>query len=190
MELFTPDDLRKLYLPDVAHEQEAYLAGVFEELVSGGRDDVQAALATDRVTYLPEDLLVKLDRASMQHALEVRSPFMDTDLVQFAAGLDAGQLIGRGSKTLLRKAFAADLPEGHFDRPKMGFAVPIGEWLRTDLREMLYDLIKAQDSFAGQFFDRSYIQKLIAEHETSKKDHSQRLYALLVLELWRHRVEE
>lgn len=188
MELFSPADLARIYLPERAQAEEAYLAQMFQGLLQG-RDDVPAALATDRLTYLPEDLLVKLDRSSMQHALEVRSPFMDTDLVQFAAGLDTAQLIGKGSKTLLRKAFSGDLPPGHFDRPKMGFAVPIGEWLRTDLREMLYDYVNAQDSFAGQFFDRPAIMRMITDHEHSKRDHSQRLYALLVLELWKRKTE-
>ncbi len=183
MELFSPDDLRQMYRPEMTDSDEAYLAATYEQLMEG-RDEVQAALATDRITYLPEDLLVKLDRSSMQHALEVRSPFMDTELVQFAAGLDAQQLLGRGGKSLLRLAFAQDLPEGHFDRPKMGFAVPIGEWLRTDLREMLYDHVNAQDAFSGQYFDRTFINRMISEHESGRRDHSQRLYALLVLELW------
>jgi len=181
MELFSPDEVNHLMLGGAAGE--GYLAGLYGELLPG-RGEVQTALAVDRLTYLPEDLLVKVDRASMQHALEVRRPFLDTDVVQFAAGLDTGQLLGRGSKSLLRHAFAADMPAGHFDRPKMGFAVPIGEWLRTDLREMLHDSIAAEGSFASQFFDRKYIAQMVSEHESSTRDHSQRLYALLVLELW------
>jgi asparagine synthase (glutamine-hydrolysing) len=151
-----------------------------------GRDIVQAALATDRVTYLPDDLLTKIDRASMLHALEVRSPFMDHELVQFAAGLTTDQLLKGGPKRMLREAFKDDLPTWVFKRRKMGFAVPIGEWFRTDpnLRAMLRDNLFAADSFARQHFNMPVVQRLIDEHEQQRIDHSQRLYALLMLELW------
>jgi asparagine synthase (glutamine-hydrolysing) len=190
MELFSPAQLRRLYRADISEADEVYVAGAFDALAAE-REDVPAAAAVDRVTYLPEDLLVKVDRCSMQHALEVRNPFMDTELVQYAAGLDTGQLLGGGSKTLLRHAFAGDLPPGHFDRPKMGFAVPIGEWLRTDLREMLNDLCNAENSFTSACFDRAYLSRLVSDHEHGRQDHSQRLYAILVLELWwaRHGVK-
>jgi asparagine synthase (glutamine-hydrolysing) len=136
------------------------------------------------VTYLPEDLLAKVDRCSMLHALEVRSPFMDHELVQFAAGLSTEDLLSRGSKSMLRRAFAADLPGEVFSRTKMGFAVPIGQWFRQDLREMLHDLLLASDAFAAGRFHRPAIEQLLSEHEQARVDHSQRLYALLMLELW------
>lgn len=148
------------------------------------RDEVQAALATDRVTYLPGDLLTKVDRASMLHALEVRSPFMDHELVQFAAGLTTDQLLKGGPKRMLREAFAQDLPAWVFKRKKMGFSVPIGEWFRGELRAMLHDHLFAADSFASQHFNRAVLERLVQEHELERVDHSQRLYALLMLELW------
>jgi asparagine synthase (glutamine-hydrolysing) len=148
------------------------------------RDDVQAALAADRMTYLPDDLLTKVDRASMLHALEVRSPFMDHELVQFAAGLTTDQLLKGGPKRMLREAFKDDLPAWVFKRKKMGFAVPIGEWFRGELKSMLRDNLFASDSFARQHFDMKVVERLVEEHERQKVDHSQRLYALLMLELW------
>jgi asparagine synthase (glutamine-hydrolysing) len=147
-------------------------------------DPVQAALATDRITYLPDDLLTKVDRASMLHALEVRSPFMDHELVQFAANLTTDQLLKGGPKRMLREAFAQDLPAWVFKRKKMGFAVPIGEWFRGELRAMLRDNLFASDSFAHQHFNVRVVQRLVDEHEQERVDHSQRLYALLMLELW------
>jgi asparagine synthase (glutamine-hydrolysing) len=160
------------------------LAGVFSAARRDGLDAVQAALTTDRVTYLPDDLLVKLDRCSMLHALEVRSPFMDHELVQFAAGLSTDQLLGGGPKRMLREAFAQDLPAWVFERPKMGFAVPIGEWFRGELRPMLRDHLFAADSFAKQHFNMPLVGRLLDEHEQERVDHSERLYALLMLELW------
>jgi asparagine synthase (glutamine-hydrolysing) len=148
------------------------------------KDVVRASLALDRRTYLPGDLLTKVDRASMLHALEVRSPFMDHELVRFAAGLTTDQLLRGGPKRMLREAFAADLPAWVFKRKKMGFAVPIGEWFRGELRPMLRDHLFAADSFAAGHFNRSVVERLVEEHETFKVDHSQRLYALLMLELW------
>jgi asparagine synthase (glutamine-hydrolysing) len=148
------------------------------------RDDVRAALAVDRVTYLPEDLLAKVDRASMLHALEVRSPFMDHELVTFASMLSADHLLLGGGKRMLREAFRRDLPRHVFSRRKMGFAVPIGQWLRKDLRCMLHDLLFAADSFASSHFDKPVLEALVEEHQHHELDHSQRLYGLLMLELW------
>jgi asparagine synthase (glutamine-hydrolysing) len=150
------------------------------------QDEVRAALALDRLIYVPDDLLTKVDRASMLHALEVRSPFMDHELVQFAASLRTDQLLKGGPKRMLREAFAADLPDFVFKRRKMGFAVPIGDWFRGELRPMLRDHLFASDSFARQHFDMATVERLVEEHEQSRVDHSQRLYALLMLELWHH----
>jgi asparagine synthase (glutamine-hydrolysing) len=174
-----------------------WLAHEFAALADG-RDVVQTAMALDRLTYLPEDLFTKVDRAAMLHALEVRSPFMDPVVVRFAAGLTTEQLFGgranarafmqspmtAPAKLLLREAFAADLPVVVFKRPKMGFAVPVGEWLRTHLRPMLHDAVQSRDSFAAAHLDPVTIQRLLREHESSQVDHSQRLYALLMVELW------
>jgi asparagine synthase (glutamine-hydrolysing) len=170
----------------------------FAAFNADGLDVVEAATALDRVTYLPEDLLTKVDRAAMLHALEVRSPFMDGGLVAMAAGLKTEHLFGsRGgaaafmqspmtapAKKLLRDAFARDLPPQVFKRPKMGFAVPIGEWFRGDLRSMLRDSLSAADSFAAAHLQPTAVQQLLDRHETGEADHSQRLYALLMLELW------
>jgi asparagine synthase (glutamine-hydrolysing) len=120
----------------------------------------------------------------MLHNLEVRSPFMDHELVQFAAGLTTDQLLKGGPKRMLREAFAKDLPDFVFKRPKMGFAVPIGEWFRGPLRGMLRDNLFATDSFGRQHFNMKVVERLVDEHESQRVDHSQRLYALLMLELW------
>jgi asparagine synthase (glutamine-hydrolysing) len=160
------------------------IAERYEQLLASGRDVVQAALAVDREIYLPDDLLAKVDRCSMLHALEVRSPFMDEALVRFAANLPSDQLIRGGPKRLLRLAFAGDLPASVFSRKKMGFAVPIGEWFRGSLREMLLDHLPAANSFANSHFNMPAIHRLLDEHQASRVDHSQRLYALLMLELW------
>jgi asparagine synthase (glutamine-hydrolysing) len=149
-----------------------------------GRTPVECALAVDRVFYLPDDLLTKVDRCSMLHALEVRSPFMDHELVEFAATLTTPQLLKGGPKRMLREAFADVLPAWVFRRKKMGFAVPIGEWFRGELRPMLHDHLFARDAFAATHFNMDVVRRLVDDHERERIDHSQRLYALLMLELW------
>ncbi|HEY1921843.1 MAG TPA: asparagine synthase-related protein, partial [Tepidisphaeraceae bacterium] len=180
--LFDSDLLGALY-PTSSQRRPNPVIEAYERL-SHNRDRVQTALATDRETYLPGDLLAKLDRASMLHALEVRSPFMDHDLVRIAASLSTDQLLKGGPKRMLREAFAGDLPDFVFKRKKMGFAVPIGQWLRESLRSMMEDLLGAADSFASAHFQTKVIREMIDKHCTGKVDHSQRLYALVMLELW------
>ncbi len=147
-------------------------------------DVVEAALACDRRRYLPDDLLTKVDRCSMLHGLEVRSPFMDHELVAFASGLKVGQLLKGGAKRMLREAFAQDLPDWMFKRRKMGFAVPVGDWFRGPLRAMLRDTLFASHAFGRAHFNMKVVERLVEEHESQRVDHSQRLYALLMLELW------
>ncbi|HWP40890.1 MAG TPA: asparagine synthase (glutamine-hydrolyzing) [Tepidisphaeraceae bacterium] len=161
-----------------------HVAELFQRQLGTGATPVQAALAVDRITYLPDDLLTKVDRCSMLHGLEVRSPFMDHELVQLAAGLKPDQLFKGGPKRMLREAFAKDLPDFVFKRTKMGFAVPIGAWFRGELRSMLREELFASDSFSRNHFNMKLVQRLVDEHERRHVDHSQRLYALLMLELW------
>ncbi len=181
LRLFDEKSLAELYLqpPD-----ERWLKLNNIRLGRFARERVVAALATDRETYLPGDLLTKVDRCSMLHALEVRSPFMDHELVRFASTFTTDELLKGGPKRMLREAFANDLPAWVFKRKKMGFAVPIGEWFRGQLRPMLHDHLFAADSFAAAHFNMPVVRRLVDEHERERVDHSQRLYALLMLELW------
>ena len=179
MRLFSPELVDRL-LPDAGGPDEAVTLDDYLD----DRGVMAAAAALDRATYLPGDLLVKLDRCSMLHALEVRSPFMDSGLLRFASTLaDAELRDARGGKKLLRDAFAPDLPAEVFARRKMGFAVPIGDWFRGDLRPMLRDTLLAADSFARSHLNLQVVSELLDAHDAGV-DHGQRLYALLMLELW------
>jgi asparagine synthase (glutamine-hydrolysing) len=181
--LMNPAMIQSLFLVAPDSVPSDFIEKTFEQCKKG-KGVAETAMAVDRLTYLPEDLLTKVDRCSMRHALEVRSPFMDHDLVNFTAGLSAAQLFRGRSKRLLRMAFERDLPPWVFRRKKMGFAVPIGQWLRTSLRSMLHDLLFSADSFASDNFQRPVLQQMIREHQHRRQDHGQRLYALLMLELW------
>jgi asparagine synthase (glutamine-hydrolysing) len=109
---------------------------------------------------------------------------MDHDLVHLVSRLQTPQLLRGGPKRMLREAFAPDLPDFVFRRKKMGFAVPIGDWLRTTLRPMAEDLLTATDSFAAKYFQTKIIRRILDHHTSGQADHSQRLYVLIMLELW------
>ena len=183
LRLFSESSIHALLSERRRAEPVLHFDALFDEQLKD-RDVVRAAGCVDRLSYLPDDLLTKLDRASMLHALEVRSPFMDHELVHFAASLSTPQLLEGGGKRMLREAFSADLPPTVFARPKMGFAVPIGQWFRSDLSEMLRGMLFAEDSFTEANLNSDFVRKLVDEHQVGKRDHAQRLYALLMLELW------
>ena len=181
--LFDDETVADLW-PDAPPADRPLLNRAFRSFERQRRSEVEAALASDRHFYLPHDLLTKVDRCSMLHGLEVRSPFMDHELVQFAAGLTTDQLLKGGPKRMLREAFKDDLPAWVFKRKKMGFAVPIGDWFRGELRPMLRDTLFSSHAFGRTHFDMKVVERLVDEHESKRVDHSQRLYALLMLELW------
>lgn len=191
LRLFDGPTLRRLLLgswqPGL-ETSEQWLRKLYEQF-QAGRDAVRAAMRADQAGYLPGDLFAKVDASSMLHALEVRSPFMDPQVIDWANRLPTDALTNRRhGKLILRRAFAADLPAEVFQRRKMGFAVPIGEWFRGPLRPMLEDLLFAGQSFASEHFQMPVVRSMVREHVARQIDHSQRLYALLMLELW-HRVE-
>jgi len=145
-------------------------------------------LYVDLRSYLPEDLLVKVDIASMAHGLEARSPFLDHRLIEFATRIPAVlKLRGATTKYFLRQALRGLLPDEILQRPKMGFAVPLGPWLRSELRAMAFDTLL--DSRASQrgYFRPAAIRRLLEEHSAGLHDHAARLWSLLWLELW-HRM--
>jgi asparagine synthase (glutamine-hydrolysing) len=135
-------------------------------------------------TYLPYDLMVKSDRCSMAHALEARAPFLDTALVEYAATLPPSYLRrGRDTKRVLKQAFADLLPPQIMTRGKMGFGVPLGAWFRNDLREYLHDRL-GDGARLWQWLDRRAGQAILDEHQRGARDHGQKLWLLLTLEVW------
>lgn len=142
--------------------------------------------------YLPGDLLRKTDTASMSVGLEVRCPFLDQSVQAFAYGTPIRMLMrGNRPKALLRELAARHLPAGIVNRPKQGFAIPISEWFRTDfggLRTLLMDVLGSREPFGevGEALDvdMDAVRAMVSEHMESRRDHGQRLYALMVLGVW------
>jgi len=168
------------------------------EIFGGYFKTVEKASPLDRMLYvdakvwLPDDILVKADKMTMANGLELRVPFLDHKLVEFAATLpNASKIHGKGGKTILRKAMRGVLPDAIVDRPKKGFPIPIGSWLRTSLRQFTRDHLLAADSACGRYVERGEIARLVREHEERKADRSQEIWTLLVFEFWhRHFIEE
>jgi len=152
---------------------------------AGDLESIDAAMAVDIKSYLPYDLLAKVDIASMANSLEARSPFLDHAVMEFAAQLPTGlKLHGRQSKYLLKKTFADLLPMENVKRRKMGFGVPIARWLRTSSRELLQDTLLSHQASKRGYFKPKRVEHLVREHVTERADHSFQLWNLLMLELW------
>lgn len=154
---------------------------------SSGRDVVDRMLDVDIKNYLPGDLLVKMDIATMANSLEARSPLLDHVLMEFAASLPSRmKLRGLTKKYILKRVARGWLPDEVIDRPKMGFGVPLARWLRTELRDLAHDTLTDRTARERGYFDPAAVTALLAEHEMGV-DRSSRIWALLVFELW-HRM--
>ena len=141
-------------------------------------------------TYLPDDLAVKMDRMSMAHSLEARSPFLDTALIEYAARIPARGRVGvRRLKPVLRRAFYPLLPEAVWNRKKHGFGVPMGKWMRGELGTMFEDEVLGLGARTGDFIDMGVAARLWDEHRRGEREHGFRLWTLLTLERWLRSLE-
>ena len=157
------------------------------------RDPVTRAMVADVLTYLPADLLVKVDMASMAHSLECRGPFLDHRVVELAASLPIERKLrlrkGR-SKYILKRAFAELIPPAILNRPKMGFGVPLDRWFRGDLKDELRSVLLDPIAINRGLFRPEAVARLLDEHISGRRDNAYRLWALLMLELWfRHHLD-
>ena len=148
------------------------------------RDFVSQMTLVDVATYLPGDILTKVDRVSMAVSLEARVPLLDHALVEFALALPAGLKIRDGvGKQVFRRAIRGLVPTAVLDHPKLGFAVPVGAWFRGPLRHRL-DRLSATDGGLYDVLDRASVRRLVREHLMRRRDHSTALWRALVLQLW------
>jgi asparagine synthase (glutamine-hydrolysing) len=142
----------------------------------------------DLKLYLQDDILVKVDRASMACSLEVRAPFLDFELVEFVMNLSSSLKLRRfTSKYLLKKVMKDSLPKELINRRKKGFGVPIAKWVKGPLRELFGDLFSYDRIKQEGFLNPDYVTCLLRDHLTNKKDNRKQLWTLLVWELWVNR---
>ena len=189
---FDDEAKERLYSGDMRRMLEEkrptdWMSDMFDAARSLG--PVDAAMAVDVLSYLPYDLLVKVDITSMANSLEARSPFLDHEVMQFAASLPGSmKLRGKQSKYLLKRAFADLLPRENVNRRKMGFGVPVGSWMRGPLRELVGDSLLSTDSSVRPYLRSAEIEHLVADHLSMRADNSFQLWSLLMLELWHREV--
>ena len=150
----------------------------------GTRDDLSRMLRSDFERYLPGDLLVKADMATMANSLELRSPMLDHELVEWATQLPSDfKIRGRQTKFLLKEVARSLVPKELVDRPKMGFAIPRADWLRTGLREITHDLLTDATARNRGWFKPSEVERTLADH-MSGVDRDSVLWPMVMLELW------
>lgn len=192
-EYFSEAEKWNLYQDDVRQAMiglptAALLEEVFGQAQASNRLD--RTLYTDMHTYLPGALLPKVDRMTMAHALEARSPFLDHKVMELTASFPAAWKVrGRQTKWILRKTFADLLPPAVEKRGKVGFMVPFGAWLRGTLYEPVYDLLLGPDAHLTHLLRREAVEQTVQAHMNGQADNASRVWALLSLETWLRQIQ-
>jgi asparagine synthase (glutamine-hydrolysing) len=179
----------RLWSNDVRAEIEA--AGAAPDVIAdawaaaSGSHVVDVMLEVDATTYLPDDLIAKVDIATMAHSLEARSPLLDHELMEFAASLPADMKVrGTEKKWLLREALRGTIPDAILDRPKQGFSVPISDWFRDELRDWVREVLLDPGTVGRGWFEPRVVEGLLDRHAAGVDDDQHRIWSLLMLELW------
>jgi asparagine synthase (glutamine-hydrolysing) len=194
----SPDDVRHpTWLGSFATDEQTALLTVPPTDPFAEQRQTLAAASGDRLarliylyakTYLQDDILVKVDRASMACSLEVRAPFLDVDLVEFLGRVPSRLKLRRlDTKHLLKRAMGDSLPTGIAARAKKGFGIPIAAWFKGDLREPLQDELSPERIRRQGLFEPAEVDRLIAEHLSGRRDHRKQLWTLFVFQLWHRR---
>jgi asparagine synthase (glutamine-hydrolysing) len=195
----SPAELRHpLWLGSFAPDEQARLlrgtaADCFEEQRAAytqapTRNKLERLIYLYAKTYLQDDILVKVDRASMASSLEVRAPFLDVELVEFLGRVPPRLKLRRfDTKHLLKRAMADALPPGIAGRAKKGFGIPVAEWFKGELREPLQDELSPARLVQQGIFEPAEVQRLVSEHLSGRADHRKQLWSLFVFQLWHRR---
>jgi asparagine synthase (glutamine-hydrolysing) len=148
-------------------------------------DAIARLLYLDSKTYLPGDILTKVDRMTMANSLEARVPLLDHELIELVAGMPSSlKMKGTETKYILKKAMEGIVPNEILYREKQGFGVPVGEWINDQLRDRINDDLADRRTVERGYFDQEYIGTLLKEHSNGRRDHSNALWMLWMLELW------
>lgn len=181
----------ELYTKDFAHATASADAGAFLDQWfsrANGSGIIDATMLTDQMTYLPNDLLVKVDIASMANSLEARSPFLDHNVIEFAASLpEKMKISGFETKSFLKKVAAKLVPRDAIYRRKMGFGVPVGKWFRGEMKDFVRDVLLSEKALDRGIVKREMLERYVNEHTNATHDHAFRIWSLLMLELWYQR---
>jgi len=183
--IFERRRLREI-VPSVSDDSHLAYFRTFRDPRAGEIEE--RAMATDIRTYLVDDILAKVDRASMAYSLEARVPLLDHRIVAFAARLPLRYKVRGGeTKYLLRKVLHPLVPRPLLDRPKMGFGIPLSRWLRRELRPLVDEYLGADRVRREGFFRPEGVARIVAEHLSGRRNHQYRLWSLLMFGMWRER---
>jgi asparagine synthase (glutamine-hydrolysing) len=187
--VFTGLNKSSLYTADFSDQlrNSNHLDSYFRELSRNVITDapLDSLLYIDSKTYLPGDILTKVDRMSMAVSLEARVPLLDHKLIEFVTRIPASlKLAGIETKHLFKRAIADLVPAEIINRPKQGFGVPIQQWINQQLRERIRDTLNDPRTLQRGYVTRSHVELLLDEHERGRRDHAMALWSLLMLELW------
>jgi asparagine synthase (glutamine-hydrolysing) len=191
MSSFTPSMKALLYRPSlqktlIGYDPFSVMQAYFDR--TRGWDSLSRIQYVDIKTYLPDDILTKVDRASMAHALEVRVPLLDHEFVEYAASIPASFKLHNGQgKFIFKRALRNLLPPAILGRRKMGFSIPLTHWFQGDLKRLFEEQVLAKDAFIGHFFDPAPIHLWWTQHQRGIRDYAPHFWALLVLECWGRR---
>jgi asparagine synthase (glutamine-hydrolysing) len=162
---------------------DRYLEKLFKE--TKDNDALSRMLSFDTRTWLVDDLLIKADRMSMANSIELRVPFLDYRLVEFASTIPSKYKVNKGQgKYVLKKMVEGLLPESIIYRKKMGFPTPLKLMFQNEMKDYAFDLLLNSNAIIHQYFDKNTIQLLLEQHAQSKNDHHRVLWQLVVLEEW------
>ena len=181
---------RALYSEAVRNKMNGSFAlgeKLYREIVasSASDDQVDNLLYLDSKTYLPGDILTKVDRMTMASSLEARSPLVDHKLIEYVTRIPSHlKLKGTETKYIFKKAIAALVPRDILNREKQGFGVPINEWINSQLKDRIREDLADRRTLERGYFDAKYIRLLLDEHSRGRRDHSHALWTLWMLELW------
>ncbi len=185
---FTPEDQKKLFLPNKGLNYDPFdIYNVTDKFFQNVKklDSLDRAMYIYIKTYMTDDILAKVDRASMANSLEVRAPFLDTEFTDFATGIPSYfKLRNFKTKWILKDALMDRLPRQTLKKRKQGFAVPVAKWLKTDLRPLLFSAFEKKKVDGEGIFDYAYISNLLQEFVTNKVDRRKEIWALFMFEMW------
>ncbi|MDQ3636360.1 MAG: asparagine synthase C-terminal domain-containing protein [Acidobacteriota bacterium] len=167
-----------------SNSSEAIYQQIAESISTG--NPVDNLLYLDSKTYLPSDILTKVDRMSMATSLEVRVPLLDQELIDFVTQKipTSLKLKGNVTKYIFKKSLEGLVPKEILYREKQGFGVPIGEWINSQLRDKIHDTLNEKRTLERGIFEPKYIKLLLSEHSSGRRDHAHPLWVLWMLELW------
>jgi asparagine synthase (glutamine-hydrolysing) len=189
---FTQLGKDSLYTSDFqkALQTKDQVARMFREYASRVKtsEPLDQLLYIDGKTYLPGDILTKVDRMSMATSLEVRVPLLDHKLIEFVSKVPASlKLAGTETKHLLKRVARDLIPAEILDRPKQGFGIPLEEWINDQLRDQIRDTLREPRTRQRGYLNSNYVDLILDEHHKGRRDHSFNLWGLLILELWHRR---